>query len=175
MGLLDSSRDKATDALASANRDIESRAAEYAQAKDGLNQIMQAADDREAANRSAQEAEIKELEIQVKDAQSKLDTDTLLADVLKTVTDLPLISGPTESLRQSAAAIVAQDQADVDQLQAQLSAAKAALANPASSADTAVIAAQARVDRAKSRLAMAQARQQLAQKALDTLDNIREG
>jgi DNA repair exonuclease SbcCD ATPase subunit len=175
MGLLDSGRDKAAASLASANRDIEARAAEYEKAKASLDQIMQAADDREVANRSAQEAEIKDLEIQVKDAQSKLDTDTLLADVLNTVTDLPLISGPTESLRQSASAIVAQDQAEVDQLQAQLSTAKAELATPHHSADDAVIEAQARADRAKSRLAMAQARQQLAQKAIDTLDNLKEG
>lgn len=175
MGLLDSARDKATAAFSSAERDITERTVEVQQAQASLNQIMQAADDRQVANRSAQEAEIKDLELQLKDAQSKLDGDSLVSDVVSKLTDLPLISGPTESIRASFAAVVAQDQADADQLQAQLSAAKAALATPAADDDEAIEAAKARLDRANSRLAMAQGRQQLAQKAIDAMNGLTEG
>lgn len=175
MGLLDSARDKATAAFSSAERDITERTKEAEAARASLNQIMQAADDRQVANRSAQEAEIKELEIQLKEAQSKLDSDQMVNDIVAKLTDLPLISGPTESIRDSFGAVVAQDQADADQLQAQLSAAKAALATPDTDANAAIDAAKARVDRAVSRLAMAQGRQQLAAKAIDTMKGLQEG
>lgn len=175
MGLLDSARDKATAAFSSAERDIAERTLEVEQARASLNQIMQAADDRQVADRSAQEAEIKDVELQLKEAQSKLDNDTMVSDVVSKLTDLPLISGPTESIRSSFAAVVAQDQADADQLQAQLSAAKAALATPTSDANAAIDAAKARVDRAESRLSMAQGRQQLAAKAIDTMNAMQEG
>lgn len=172
MGMLDSAREKATAALESAQRDITERSAEVEQVKGSLNQILQASDDQEVANRSAQEAEIKDLELQLQAAQAKVDTDQLANDVVGKLTDLPIISGPTEPIRQSYTAILAQSQADADQLQAQLSAAKAALVTPVTDADSAVAAAKERVDRATSRLAMAQGRQQLAQSALDAISGL---
>ncbi len=178
MGLLDSAKEKAATALLNAEKNITVRTTEAERAKSSLNQIMQAADDKQVANRSAQEAEIKELQLQLKDSQSKLDADKLASDVAHKLTDLPLISGPTEPIRQSYAAVVAQAQADTDQLQAQLSAAKAARATPATPAgdeSAAVDAAKDRVDRANSRLAMAQGRKQLAQKALDAVNGMQSG
>ncbi len=175
MGLLDSAKEKAATALLNAENDITERTTEAEQAKSSLNQIMQASDDKHVANRSAQEAEIKELQLQLKNAQSKLDADKIASDLAHKLTDLPLISGPTERIRQSYAAVVAQDQADADQLQAQLSAAKAALATPDSDESAAVDAAKDRVDRANSRLAMARGRKQLAQKALDAVNGMQSG
>lgn len=175
MGLLDTAREKASSALGNADRDIADRTAERDRAQDALNQVMQAADDRQVADRSTQEAEIKDLQIQLKDAQSKLDADKAVHELTTKVTDLPLISGPTESIRQTTSAIVAQDQAAVDQLQAQISSAKAEIATPNNDDDSAVAVAQARLDRANSRLATAKARQGLAAKALDAMNGLKDG
>jgi hypothetical protein len=173
MGLLDTAREKASSALGNADRDIADRTAERDRAQDALNQVMQAADDRQVADRSTQEAEIKDLQIQLKDAQSKLDADKAVHELTTKVTDLPLISGPTESIRQTTSAIVAQGRQSISYRRR--FSAKAEIATPNNDDDSAVAVAQARLDRANSRLATAKARQGLAAKALDAMNGLKDG